>query len=369
MVNPDEGAKSFPLPMGPGRKVKGRSFYDDDTCIYERAWSHVSPMCHDEHYARMWNFADSHADTHQFHEDGWVRAPKEVACAAAASALVSPLVSVVDKCLVQKISGTSQFMKAVSSATKHMATAPGAFFGGLGFRLTFAVYFGTYAVANMSELALDVQRVTDDELRKEGKVAASGVANVGLLAWRDSVFARVYSNSPPRPTPLRSLTCFAIRDMSTMYATFYLAPRAAEILKEKHGWEGNAAELSMALAIPAFMQLVTAPFHIHAMDFYANPESLPIRDRLNVVRKDIGTVFFARGFRILPAFGIGSFSNNKFREMFIHQSGDVELPLGKKLPIQKNVISLVIPESYGGPMLATSTSGASEGAPSSKGKL
>ena len=74
-----------------------------------------------------------------------------------------------------------------------------------------------------------------------------------LSAGRSFVRTPAYPTPPPRPTPLRSLTCFAIRDMSTMYATFYLAPRAAEILKEKHGWEGNAAELSMALAIPAFM--------------------------------------------------------------------------------------------------------------------
>lgn len=192
---------------------------------YAREWMFPEED-HDSHYARAFMFGDFHADTHSFVEKATSRAPKEIACAAAASALVSPLVSIIDKCLVQDIAGTSQFVKAVSAATKEMVLTPRTFFSALPFRLTFAVYFGTYAVANLTELAMDKNNIQKDEQRKTIKVAASGVANIGLLLWRDSIFARVYSNSPPRAIPMRTLGLFAARDMSTMYATFYLVSTA-----------------------------------------------------------------------------------------------------------------------------------------------
>lgn len=281
---------------------------------------------------RYWMFGDYRADSHDFVERLTTRAPKEIACAAAASGLVSPLVSVIDKCIVQDISGTGQFMKAITKASAEMFTQPKAFFGGLAFRLTFAVYFGTYAVANLSELALDINKVRGDEQRKQLKVAASAVANISLLAWRDSVFAREFSaNAPKRNTPMRTFGLFAARDTATMYATFYAAPSAADYLQRHHGVERNAAELSMALAIPVVTQVLTAPLHIHAMDYYAKPDATSAQ-RWEAVRNEMGTVSFARGFRILPAFGIGSFSNNKFRELFIQQTNE-ELLLRRRVTV------------------------------------
>lgn len=271
---------------------------------------------------RYWQFGDYHADSHDFVEGAMRRAPKEIGCAAAASALVSPLVAIIDKCIAQNASAGGGIMSQITKASGEMFTQPKAFFGGLAFRLTFAVYFGTYAVANLSELALDINKIRDDEQRKQLKVAASAVANISLLAWRDSIFAREFSGGTPKPsTPMRTIGLFAARDTATMYATFYAAPSAAEYLQKEHGVERNTAELSMALAIPVTAQIITAPLHIHAMDYYAKPDATTAQ-RWEAIRKEFGSVSFARGFRILPAFGIGSFSNNKFRELFIQQTNE-----------------------------------------------
>ena len=271
---------------------------------------------------RAWVFGDAHADSHNFAETVMQRAPKEVFCAGAASLLVSPIVSIIDKCIVQAGSGNEAFLKAIMSATKDMVVQPRQFFGGLSFVLTATVYFGTYATANLSELALDMRRVRDDEQRKTAKVGASAVANIGLLAWRDSVFAREFSTGPKRPTPMRTIGLFAARDAATMYATFYAAPSAAEYLQEEHGVEQYTAELSMALAIPVTTQVITAPLHIHAMDYYNNPKANSFAERMNAIKGEFKTVSFARGLRILPAFGIGSFSNNRFRDFIIRHEGE-----------------------------------------------
>jgi hypothetical protein len=292
-----------------------------------------APASEDDAHIPSWSsFLFGSYKTHHFMEHAIERAPKEVGCALAASLLVSPLVSIIDKCIVQDISGTEQFMKAITGAAKEMVFTPRKFFGGLSFRLTAIVYFGTYAVANLSELVLDVNRIEGDQERKSMKVAASSVANIGLLAWRDSVFAREFSAATPKhATPMRTLGLFAARDASTMYATFYAAPAAAEYLQDEYGVERYTAELSMALAIPVATQVVTAPLHIHAMDFYAKPDATTA-ERLAAIKKEFPTVSFARGFRILPAFGIGSFSNNRFREYLIRHDWDPEpLPLKKRI--------------------------------------
>ena len=217
-------------------------------------------------------------------------------------------------------------------------SSPKTFFGGLSFRLTFAVYFGTYAVANLSEMLLDASQVTNDDERKTYKVSAASVANVSLLMWRDAVFAREFGGGKPKPsTPLRTLGLFGVRDTATMYATFYMAPNAAEELIKKHGVERNTAELGCALAIPMITQIITAPVHIHAMDYYNNQKATTAQ-RLDAIKAEFGSVSFARSLRILPAFGIGSFSNNKFRELFIRQKDEEKL-LGRRVTrfIEKHV--------------------------------
>jgi hypothetical protein len=69
--------------------------------------------------------------------------------------------------------------------------------------------------------------------------------------------------------------------------------------------------------------------HIHALDYYSRPTATNA-ERFVRIKEEMGKVCFARGLRILPAFGIGSYSNNKFREWFIRQP-DEELLLSRQL--------------------------------------
>lgn len=273
-----------------------------------------------------YHLADARYDAHHFVDSS--RIQKEIGCAFAASFLVSPLVSIIDKAIVQEISGIGSLMKSMGGACKDMVIKPKEFLSGLPFRLTFAVYFGTYAVANLSEAALDHYQVREDETRKGYKVGASAVANVSLLAWRDSVFARVYSspNAQKTKTPVRTIGLFAVRDTVTMAATFYAAPKACTYLVEKKGWNKHQAEITTALTVPVIAQFLTAPVHIHAIDYF-NRQEATTAERFSRIKEEMGKVSFARGLRILPAFGIGSYSNNKLRELLIKQTGDTEMPI------------------------------------------
>ena len=246
------------------------------------------------------------------------RIPTEIACALSASMLVSPIVSVLDKAMVKEISGVAPFVKEIASSASEIITKPTKFFGSLSFRLTFAVYAGTYAVANLSEALLDVGNVQEESQRKPVKVGFSSAANVGLLLWRDSIFAKTYSGAPPKPTPWRTLAGFAVRDTATCTATFYLAPKAADYLIKEHEVNEEVAKISTALLVPGVTQIITAPIHILALDIYARTDST-IGERMLRIQQEFRKIAFARTLRILPAFGLGSYSNTKFRHWFIKE--------------------------------------------------
>lgn len=254
--------------------------------------------------------------TAQIHtrRDPW-RLPKEIFSALVAGGLASPLVSIVDKSIVKDITGFVPFMAALKEAFTKMLHQPRAFFTGAPFLLTYAVYAGTYLAANLSELGLDYAKSIDPHERKTVKVAFSASANIGLLAWRDSVFARMYATSAQvTRTPRSVISLFAFRDAATMWATFYAAPQAAQYLQDKHHWNNHMAQISTALVVPAATQIVTAPIHILAIDLFNRPVA---RDRWAKIVSEYGKVCLARTMRILPAFGLGSFVNTQIREQFI----------------------------------------------------
>jgi hypothetical protein len=133
-------------------------------------------------------FGDAHFDSHNFADRLMTRGPKEIACTAAASILVSPIVSILDKGILQQLSGSKPFLQAMAGATKEMVFQPKQFFGGLGFRLNAFIYFGTYAVANLSEMGLDERYIHDDAKDHQGwclfggKYWIVGVARFRLCA-------------------------------------------------------------------------------------------------------------------------------------------------------------------------------------------
>ena len=76
---------------------------------------------------RQFIFGDAHGDSHDFAETAMRRAPKEIFCAAAASLLVSPIVSIIDKSIVVAGPGKGEFAKAMMDQTKEMFVKPKAF--------------------------------------------------------------------------------------------------------------------------------------------------------------------------------------------------------------------------------------------------
>ena len=270
------------------------------------------------------NLAAPHSYTRR---DPW-RIPKEVFSALAAGGLASPLVSIVDKSIAKEISGFAPFIAALKDGFLKMLQQPKSFFMGTPFLLTYAVYAGTYLAANLSEVGLDYAKVVDESNRKTTKVAFSATANISLLAFRDSIFAKMYATTAQTMrTPRSTISLFALRDSATMWATFYGAPRLSEYLIEKRNWNLHAAQFTAALGAPAVTQVVTAPIHILAIDMFNRPDA---RDRMAKIGSEFGKVCFARTMRIIPAFGLGSYMNSRIRETLLSHGSWYEHAVAQK---------------------------------------
>src|SRR3989338_11364399 len=98
-----------------------------------------------------------------------------------------------------------------------------------------------------------------------------------------------------------------------MLSTFYIAPRVAQYFQQNHQLELG---LACALAVPALTQLVTVPFHVAAFDLYNRPDA-SFSERLLVIKREYFKVAFGRTIRVIPAFGLGSYTNTLLRSRLI----------------------------------------------------
>ena len=100
-----------------------------------------------------------------------------------------------------------------------------------------------------------------------------------------------------------------MRDSCTMAATFWAAPIVSQYLQTERQWSKNHANVSSALSVPVLAQVLTAPCHVNALHLYNAPYA-SFTQQWQQIGKEFGKVSLARSLRVLPAFGIGSFSNN-----------------------------------------------------------
>ena len=75
------------------------------------------------------------------------------------------------------------------------------------------------------------------------------------------------------------------------------------------------------LAIPASIQLISTPIHLLGLDLYNRPQVMPTKERISRVSRDWIGASLLRMCRIIPAFGIGGFTNTEGR-LYLHDQLD-----------------------------------------------
>ncbi|KAF8416985.1 hypothetical protein EV426DRAFT_707046 [Tirmania nivea] len=257
----------------------------------------------------------------------------DAASAAAAAALVAPLITIIDRGIMENASGKRPLAKSVRAGLAEMVKRPHRFLWSRPFALVFMLYSGTYLTANAVDTMASLQAAcaspapTDIKTVTTGtpKFLATTAANMSLCLYKDRTFTRLFSTLAPRPVPLPTYLLFSTRDALSIFFSFNLPPVIAPLLPadpstgavagwDKIGWGGWQPQTVAQLAAPAACQVLSTPLHLLGLDLYNRPRRADARPegpagRWARVRREWAKSTVARVARIVPAFGAGGVVN------------------------------------------------------------
>ncbi|PHH81885.1 hypothetical protein CDD82_7641 [Ophiocordyceps australis] len=274
------------------------------------------------------------------------RLAADAASATAAGILIAPIISIIDRSIIENASGRApSVLASIRSSIRSIFSSPptsSALFS-RPTRLILLLYAGTYLTANLVDTCtstLSGNLPASAVSSGPAKFAASSTANVALCIYKDRAFVRLFGTATaPRPVPWPCYALFTLRDCITIFASFNLPPLLApRIDNYLHGPKDSATQrasnsnkgsvaanthptssssipsglVAAQFLAPAAVQFLSTPLHLLGLDLYNRPSSSPT-DRASRVRANWLVSSLARICRIVPAFGVGGVVNLKLR--------------------------------------------------------
>ncbi|PMD19150.1 hypothetical protein NA56DRAFT_647576 [Hyaloscypha hepaticicola] len=252
-----------------------------------------------------------------------LRLASDFVSGACAATLVAPLITVIDKAIMQNASGQATLKNSLKTSLKTFLLRPHKLIFSKPFGLICMLYGGTYLTANTLDTLTSTIQNKPATLVTSGtsKFAASSTANISLCLFKDQAFARLFGpGGPPRPVPLPSYALFTLRDCMTIFASFNLPPLLGPVISGSIGQELQKSLSGQTIAqflAPASIQIFSTPMHLLGLDLYNRGKGITWGDRWAIIKKNWGVSAVARMCRIVPAFGIGGVVNGKVRRGLI----------------------------------------------------
>ncbi|KAJ5681699.1 uncharacterized protein N7477_001639 [Penicillium maclennaniae] len=263
----------------------------------------------------------------------------DVASAASAGALTCPLITIIDRAIIEKASKGFPIRQTITSCLKSMITKPGAFFTSTPFLLIYALYSSTYLTANTIDTVTSTLRNQSYDTVTPGpaKFISTTVVNMAICVYKDARFAKIFGAQPnsasspstchPKPTatgpqiPKVSYTLFCLRDSITIFASFNVPPLIAPSIPDFIASTPSMKSAVAQFSCPALMQFASTPMHLLGLDLFNRQPvgGLPWTDRMARIRRDYVPSCFARMGKIVPAYGIGGVVNVRMRAMLMEK--------------------------------------------------
>ncbi|KAK0284934.1 hypothetical protein LTR35_000270 [Friedmanniomyces endolithicus] len=240
----------------------------------------------------------------------------DAACAVSAGGLVAPLITMIDKAIIENASGKRKMMDSLRASFSTLLLRPHRFLTSKPFALILMLYTGTYLAANTLDTFKSTinNKAASSTTSGATKFAATSAANLSLCLYKDSQFTKMFGTVSARPVPSVTYALFAARDCLTIFASFNLPPILAPKMPLSESAEKYISRASAAQFLaPAAIQLISTPFHLLGLDLYNRNGGTAFSDRLRKVRVDWLKSSIARMCRIVPAFGLGGVVNNGLR--------------------------------------------------------
>lgn len=239
--------------------------------------------------------------------DIFARLGVDVLSAGASAAVISPVIFIVDKSIMEATSGKQDSIRSsVRNSVSSLVHRPLAFLGSVPFLILYSVYSATYCAANFVDTAATSSLGDAASWKKQTagypKFVATTSINLSASVYKDMRYAKFFGIGPPRRITPSSMLLFGSRDSLTVFASF----NVPQLLAPYIGL--NVAQV----VTPCAMQFLSTPLHLLGLDIYNRPDQTS-SSRLRKVAEGYWRSSFARICRILPAFGVGGVLNREIR--------------------------------------------------------
>ncbi|KAF9892216.1 hypothetical protein FE257_001992 [Aspergillus nanangensis] len=274
----------------------------------------------------------------------------DIASAAAAGALTCPVITVIDRAIIEKAAKGVSIRQTITSGFRSMITHPAGFFLSTPFLLIYTLYTSTYLTANAIDTVTSTLKNQPFSTVFPGtaKFITTTTVNMGICVYKDARFAKLFGAKPtPAPstsatsnshTPIQppqqetppaschpsgtakvpriSYALFCLRDSITIFASFNIPPMIAPSIPDYVAATPGMKAALAQFSCPALMQFASTPMHLLGLDLYNRqpPGGLGWRERVGRIARDYVPSCFARMGKIVPAYGVGGVANVRLRE-------------------------------------------------------
>ncbi|KAF4971452.1 hypothetical protein FSARC_1680 [Fusarium sarcochroum] len=253
----------------------------------------------------------------------WKPLAGDVAAAAISATLITPIITIIDRSMVEKVSFNRPLGYGMKLHSLGALKSPGSFIFGRAFGYVWALYAATYAVSNSSDtLAHEFHRAAVGTITFVNTM----IVNVPLGVLKDVRFAQMFSASttPSKKAapviqsgvPRAATATFLMRDAITIFGSFTMAPWVSELIPDSLSSSPHSKAIISQLTVPIFSQFAATPVHLLGLDLYARPRGVPWVERSAQIRRDLLSATIVRSLRIIPAFGVGCIVNMETRSWF-----------------------------------------------------
>ena len=282
----------------------------------------------------------------------------DVAIGAGVTFAISPILTIIDKAIVQSAAGTHTLARSTIESLQMMVTNPIKTVRSPAFLLVWGVYAGTYTTANCLKTMVEHKSYTD-ELRNNGKKSSSAelgkvgiflgttFVNSGMAMLKDKAYAQIYGSNPVKSAiPRWSYAMWIARDLSVIGSSFILPDIVYPKLVDAYGLDEKTARSVCQLALPVSAQFVASPLHYIGLDLYNRQLASAswresIIDRSKSLYRGALPVTIARIARIAPGYGFAGVFNTKLRDDWREYLLEREVAMMMESPREENGSRLV----------------------------
>lgn len=179
---------------------------------------------------------------------------------------------------------------------------------GTAYWMVTGVYAATYAAANLIDTC-GANRRMSPAVHSTVKLLGTTAINTSACIAKDMAFARMFGATKGGPMPVATIALFGARDLLTVASAYTIPPVLATALERGGSFTPLQAEASAQLCAPVAMQVVCAPVHLLALNFYNAPVA-SATERAAAVARTAPQTIVAYSVRMAPSFGIGVVLNS-----------------------------------------------------------